>query len=222
MGPLASSAFIKTVYEMYDGNVEQEAPALILYSDPAIPDRTKVFLNNHDALVLEPFIRILRTLQDLHVSKIVVCCITLHYLFPRITEDLRGPLVSLVDRIFSALMETRKKHLLFCTTGTLQLQIFQTHPLWKECKDYVLLPDHRDQQIIHNLIYKIKANHPIDKLSEGFVSILAKYQVDSFIAGCTEIHLLTRHFVSSGGDQKQYGYIDPLLIVAKEIIGEGL
>ncbi len=222
MGPLASSEFIKTVYEMHAGRVEQEAPTLILYSDPTIPDRTESFLNNRDSLVLEPFLQILRVFQDLHVSKIVVCCITSHYLFPKIPEDLRKPVISLVDKILSALIKIREKHLLLCTSGTLQLQVFQNHPLWNECKEYVLIPNYQDQQLIHQLIYKIKANGEIEKISPNFVSIFTKYQVDSFIVGCTEIHLLAKHLVFSNNQRKRYKCIDPLVIVAKELNEEGL
>jgi hypothetical protein len=46
-------------------------------------------------------------------------------------------------------------------------------------------------------------------------SLLSKYKVDSFIAGCMEIHILAKHFAS--GEQIGYGCVDPLTIVAKEM-----
>ena len=43
-GPLASAEFIKTIYECSLGEREQEAPVVLLYSDPTFPDRTEALL----------------------------------------------------------------------------------------------------------------------------------------------------------------------------------
>ena len=42
MGGLASAEFVKTVYEISGEGVEQEqaGPVVLMYSDPAFPDRT--------------------------------------------------------------------------------------------------------------------------------------------------------------------------------------
>lgn len=45
MGPLASAEFVNTVYRLNMTEPEQQAPALVLRSDPSIPDRTAAILS---------------------------------------------------------------------------------------------------------------------------------------------------------------------------------
>ena len=44
LGPMASAEFLKTVYEYGIGENEQDAPIVLMYSDPTFPDRTESFL----------------------------------------------------------------------------------------------------------------------------------------------------------------------------------
>src|SRR5689334_6778827 len=44
LGPLASAEFLATIYEHADASEEQRLPAVLLFSDPAIPDRTEALL----------------------------------------------------------------------------------------------------------------------------------------------------------------------------------
>ncbi len=223
MGPLASTAFVSTIYDLTTGRLEQHAGRLILYSDPAIPDRTEAFLNRRDSTVYEPFVNILSLLRLMHVERIVVCCVTLHHLFPTLPSELRESIVSLVDTIFSALQDSHgNKHLLLCTSGTLQLGIFQRHPLWKMYKDTILVPDAADQHRIHSLIYQLKARQSVKTASSMLEALLATYHVDSFIAGCTEIHLLSRYLMLSRCQPQKCNCIDPLLIIAQKIAEERL
>lgn len=219
MGPLASTAFLSTIYELTCDEIEQHSGRLILYSDPTIPDRTEAFLNQRESSVYEPFVRILRSLERLHVKKIVVCCVTLHYLFPALPLELRELLISLVDTTFTTLQRRTGKYLLFCTAATLQLGIFQHHPQWKNYKDMILIPDESDQCKIHTLIYQLKAHQHVEEVAAALEPILAKYNVDAFIAGCTEAHLLSR-YMRSLQVERRYHYLDPLMIIAQEIAEE--
>jgi aspartate racemase len=219
MGPLASTAFLSTLYDFTLGGVEQEAGRFILYSDPLVPDRSEAFLAHRDDIVLEPFVEILRSLQRQRVAKIVVCCITLHYLLPRLPEDLQHLIISLIDPVFVTLQKKRERHLLLCTNATLQLGIFQKHPLWERCSDFILLPRERDQQEIHALIYQLKARQDVSTASAMVRELLDKYEVDDYIAGCTEFHLLSRYLVSAQNCPRPYRSIDPLTVVAHDLMG---
>jgi aspartate racemase len=150
MGPLASAEFLKTIYE-YNilGQREQQSPKVIVYSDPTFPDRTEALLRGDDEILLANLIEALDQLCELDVSKIVICCITSHYLLPKLPDDLRNRVISLVDIIFKKILERQKKHLLICSTGTQKLQIFPNHPLWQFAKNYIILPDENDQNLIH-------------------------------------------------------------------------
>ena len=218
IGPLASAEFLKTIYEYSLGDNEQMSPAVVLYSDPTFPDRTETFLSGDDDVLIKRMIEAMRKLSELQVSTIVICCITMHHLLPRLPADLRKLIISLPDVIFEKILAEKKKHLLICTTGARQLGVFQNHRQWSRAKDYVVLPDERDQAAIHHdLIYQLKRNRDINEMTAFVESLLSKYRVKSFIAGCTEIHLLAKHFLSSAGRQKGYHCIDPLSIIAQEL-----
>jgi aspartate racemase len=214
LGPLASAEFLKTIYEYSAGEREQEFP-IVMYSDPTVPDRTEELLNQGAGVVLDRLVESLKQLTDLGVDRIVICCITIHYLLPRLPPEYRERVISLLDVIFNALSQTEKRHLLVCTIGARNLGIFESHPLWRKVRQYVVLPDENDQKLIHyDLIYQAKKNGRLCELVPILRALLKKYEVDSFIAGCTEIHLLTKQMSNSGSDQN-YSCIDPLIVLAK-------
>lgn len=221
MGPLASAEFLKTIYEHSLGEREQDSPVVIMYSDPTFPDRTEQFLQGSYETLLEKLVETLQRLSQAQVSRIVICCMTIHHLLPRLPAELRARVISLLDVIFASVARTRQKHLLVCTNGTRQLEIFQRHEQWESVRDYIVLPDENDQNTIHHdIIYQVKKNRDMRQLTAKLESLLAKYKVDSFIAGCTETHLLAKQFAGSDGYGKGYGCVDPLTIIAQEIAEE--
>jgi aspartate racemase len=214
MGPLVSAEFLKTIYEESAGRAEQHAPAVILHSDPSMPDRTDAFLNGRADVVLARFVDALEHLDAQGVSKIVVCCVTIHYLLPRLPAPLRGRIVSLLDVIVRAVAASPRRHLLLCTTGTRQLRLFESHPDWPAVEDRLVLPDADDQAAVHRTIYKVKETADGRVLTGTVEQLLRKYDVDSFVAGCTEIHFASKHLDRPGGG---FGCVDPLVIVARDL-----
>jgi aspartate racemase len=215
MGPLASAEFLKTIYETDVPGPEQNAPAVVLHSDPSMPDRTTAFLAGNADSVLQRFIPALEKLDREGVSKIVVCCITIHYLLPQLPPVLRSRVVSLLDVIAETIGRTSEKHLLLCTTGTRQLRLFETHPQWPAMKDRLVMPDAADQQEIHQTIYRVKEGADVQLLVDLVTRLLDKYEVSSFVAGCTEIHFASKRF--AGADGAPHRCVDPLLIIANDV-----
>ncbi|NJR55463.1 MAG: aspartate/glutamate racemase family protein [Acaryochloris sp. CRU_2_0] len=86
---------------------------MILYSDPTFPDRSEVLLKGDYGLLLELLTAALYKLRDLHASKIVICCITSHYLLPQLPSDLRECLISLIEVILNEVIE-QKKIICYC------------------------------------------------------------------------------------------------------------
>lgn len=217
MGPLASAEFIKTIYEYNLGEREQEAPKVILYSDPSFPDRSEVLLKGNYSLLLEDFTNALYQLYDLQVSDIVICCITSHYLLPQLPSQLKERLISLVDIILNEVLERKEKHLLLCTNGTRKLNIFQNNSLWELASQQIVLLDEKDQNTIHEMIYQIK-NHTYSPQSTlTFLErLMKKYKTDCLIAGCTEIHLLNKYALSQG-NYNNHLFLDPLMIVIQKL-----
>jgi len=221
VGPRASAEFLKTIYEHSLSEREQNSPRVLMFSDPSFPDRTETFLTGDCDDLLKKLVAALNSLCSQGVSRIVICCVTIHYLLPRLPEELRARITSLIDVVLEQVGRGQKKHLLVCTNGARRLKIFQHHPQWERARDYLLLPDEADQESIHQLIYRIKRNEEIQKLVPFVEALLAKYKVDSFVAGCTEMHVLAKQFHRTS-DGRGYGCLDPLTIIAEELAEKGI
>jgi aspartate racemase len=213
LGPFASAEFLRTIYEYGYGQREQLLPRVVLYSDPTFPDRTETLLGGSHAELLERFVDALHKLCGLGVSNVVVCCVTIHYLLSELPSELREKIISLVDIIFAETIQKRQRQLLFCTHGSRKLGIFRSHRHWERAEEFIVLPDEADQQTIHAMIYKMKSGQDIDSHVPVLDALLSKYEVDSFIAGCTEMHLLSKRVAL----RDRYDCIDPLISVARSL-----
>lgn len=213
MGPLASAEFLNTIYEETAGRPEQMCPIVYLISDPTIPDRTKCLLDGTEHLLLEHFTSGMNKLQSMGAGRIVVCCVTIHPLISRLAPLLREKTVSLVDLVFDSVLQGGKKSLLFCTEGTRRMGIFQGHVAWNEAASFILLPDDVDQAAIHSMIYEVKMNQRSVRHLQLVEDLLQKYGVSSFIAGCTEMHMIARQKARASGRFQREFCIDPLLDV---------
>lgn len=216
LGPLASAEFLKTIYEFNVTESEQESPACILYSDPTFPNRIDAILGVSEDLLVNRLVKSLESLYQLRVSKVVIACITIHYFLPKVPLRLREKVISLIDLIFKEVLDTRTNHLLLCSNGVRKASLFQKHPQWKTIEKYLLWPDEEEQAEIQSFIYEIKKNRGKYSAINNFISLLSrKYQINSFIAGCTEFHLLTKYFMELEPKEQNYYIVDPLLTIAK-------
>jgi aspartate racemase len=222
LGPLASAEFLKTIYECNLEDCEQFSPKVYMFSDPTFPDRTEAFLAGQTDELLQRLTDALQQLSVLGASKIVICCITIHYLLPRVPEHLRTRIISLLDVIFDRLEKSEKRHLLVCSSGTRKLGLFQNHSRWHDAQRFVVLPNEDDQNVIHReLIYPMKTTVNAVKQVPLLKSLLKKYEVDSFIVGCSEIHMLAK-LPAFADSQNEFDCIDPLAIIAREIYKESI
>lgn len=223
LGPVASAEFLKTIYECSRGAQEQDFPVVMVYSDPTFPDRTSAFLAGRDDEVFEPLMLAFNRLLGIGATRLVMCCMTSHHLLTQIPPAVRERVVSLLDVIFEQLAQSDRRHLLICSTGTRELRLFEKHSRWECLKSRIILPDDAEQhRIHHDLIYPIKKNPDTRELFPILEALMSKYKTDAFIAGCSEIHLVAKQLVFSGGNPKSYSCIDPLMILAREFAKERL
>lgn len=213
MGPLASAEFLKTIYESNVTIREQQMPRCILYSDPSIPDRTSAIHQSLPGPVISQMRYALNQLIKHDVSCIVITCITSHYFLPYLSNKLQERVISLIDITLSAIIKEQSSCLMFCTNGTRQASIFQNTSSWPEAAPSVLLPTDEDQHAIHELLYRVKQGDTGPEQVKQVERLLVKYQVESLVAGCTEMHVLTKQL----SKQHRYRIVDPLLIVARAL-----
>jgi aspartate racemase len=221
LGPVASAEFLRTIYDNAGWTAEQDAPVVLLYSDPSFADRTHAFLAGDSGFVLDQLIDRLYRLVNAGASQLVICCVTMHYLLPRIPSELRLKIISLVDCIFDEVAKQDTKCLLLCSTGARRLHIFEDHGRWPELHQRFVLPDEEDQQMIHReIIHGVKSKHSPAVLFPVLHALLSKYRVSAFVAGCTEIHVLARWLRADSGTAGRYWCVDPLAFVAERFIQE--
>lgn len=212
MGALASAEFVRSIYECNPTSNEQDGPIVILFSDPRMPDRTEAFLNGSTSIVVDRLVEQLRDLKDLGVDKIVLCCVTLHYTLPHLPIELRRSIISLIDVALAQVIDRKQRQLLLSSAGTRAAAIFERNELWREASEFIAVPHENDQNLIHEWLYQYKQPADVKQLAPKIQSLLARYSVDSFIAGCTELHLITRHLRETKATMK---FVDPLMIIAE-------
>ncbi len=210
MGPFASAEFLNSIYDEAIADREQEAPSVILVSDPTVPDRTRCLLSGRQDLLLDRLSAGIEQLLLLGATRIVICCVTIHLVVAKLPAIWQEKIVSLPDLILTAVSNRSAKHLMLCTTGTRKLRLFEQHPLWPHAQDKIVMLDEQDQHAMHNLLYEIKRQR-WDWTQVQFVEgLMKKYGVRSYIAGCTEMHIFAKaHEQSCGRDRREF-CVDPL------------
>lgn len=217
MGPLASAELVYTIYRLNMVEPEQEAPALLLHSDPSIPDRTAAILAGDTRDVAAQITAALERLVASGADRIVIACVTAHQILPEVPEPLRDRVISLLDLVIDEIRATSGLYLLLSTVGTRRARIFESHPRWEEVAGRVRFLDDDDlHRLHHEALYRFKQNAPVEPLIPWLESLPAKYGVEGLIFGCTELHLVQRALAHRGG-HGELRIIDPLLIAARDL-----
>jgi aspartate racemase len=146
----------------------------------------------------------------------VMCCVTIHYLLPKLPDDLKAKVISLLDVLFDLVEASDERHLVVCSTGTQKLKILQNHPRWDAAKDRLVFPGIDDQETIHHLIYGIKQNRGMKDIILCLESLLKLHEVDSFLVACSDIHMVAKQFSCVDNQRGQYSCLDPLAVIARD------
>lgn len=211
MGPFASAEFVFTIYEENIGlGHEQECPRVFLSSDPNIPDRTTSIMVNGRRDFVETLIRHWNRLAAAGAELFIIPCMTSHYYWESLPGEVKLNTISLLNVAYQAVANNvDKKFLLLATKGTYVSEMFK-HP-------QIVIPGKADQETIHRMIYLMKEKGPsseiLDFCGKTAEELLADYSADSWVFGCTELHLLTRRISRFKDDPR---IVDPLLILAKQ------
>jgi aspartate racemase len=213
IGPVASSQFMKTVYEycMSPGLEEQDYPRIILFSDSSIPNRMQALKNGMHSHVISKFDEIILKLIDLHVTQVIICCVTAHIYVDQLCSKAQSVVVSLVDMLKNEMTNNNGKSLVVSSPAVKEFNLIN--------HDKTIYPDNNDSRCIKEFIQKIKTDCSSEVCYDFFLytnELAIKYDVSSLIFACTELHVL--HSIIK--DRKwplQYKILDPLDLAAKYI-----
>lgn len=195
LGPLATACFLEMVTQMTDASCDQEHLEMIIYSAPRIPDRTAYILGKSQESPVRPMTEIGRKLAGEGVSYIAVPCMTAHYFYRELSENIPVPII---HGIYETGMEIQKNQIekvgLMATDGTIQSRIFQNQ--LEDMGIEVLLPDEKHQKYVMDVIYKdVKAGRTVEE--EKFLETSRQLQcmgAQVILLGCTELSLVKRQY----------------------------
>lgn len=216
MGPLASAELVDTIYRCHLREPEQLSPALVLYSDPSIPDRTRALAAGREDELAGRLTAAIGAVVAAGAERVVIACVTAHRVLSRVPTPLRSRVISLVDLALEAVIVDPRPRLLLATDGTRSSGVFEAHPLWIEASASLVTPQVGDQRALHERLYRLKARAPAEELADWLDSLVAAYRVEGFLFGCTELHLL-QPVLERRPAAWTAGVVDPLRLVAERL-----
>lgn len=216
MGPIASAAFVQTIYEIDPPPCEQAAPRVVLWSDPAIVDRTTAIHDGELGALLDAVDRAAGGLLDCGVDRIVMACVTAHTILGQLPTAKRDRIASLIDAVFDELERRDEPYLLVTTTGTRTARIFDGHERWPAAERNLRYPSEQQQHEFHQLLYALKRNEGVEDMIDYLRDTVTHSGTCGFVAGCTELHLVART-LTFAHPSDDLSVIDPLMIMAERI-----
>jgi aspartate racemase len=213
LGPLATAYFMELVTNMTDARTDQQHLEMIVYSVPSIPDRTAYILGVSRDNPCPDMIRIGKKLAQQNAAYIAIPCMTAHYFFDSLEQNIPVPLIHGVRETVRHLRECGiRKVGIMATTGTIQAGIFR-----RELENQGLeavIPEERVQADVMHLIFgNIKAGRSpeIDRF-HSVARHLRKAGAEAIILGCTELSLIKRDYPIGPG------FLDAMEVLAREAV----
>lgn len=213
LGPMASAYFLQMIVEMTDAALDQEHIETILYSNPAIPDRTRYILGFSGESPLPGLLETGKKLEGMGAEVIAIPCITAHYFRKSLEEGLHCPVIDGIRETAAYLRYHKiQKVGILATAGTTKSRLFQ-ETFQKSGIDCVI-PDSKDQETVMQTIYQcVKAGQPVNQqMVDDVADRLAQQGAEKILLGCTELSLLKQK--TSIGRQ----YLDVMEIMAGKAV----
>lgn len=213
LGPMATAYFFELVVQMTDVQVDQEHIEMWIHNCPSIPDRTSYILNHTKENPLYPMIYSGKELCRMGAEWIAIPCVTAHYFYKELTQNIPVPIIHIVKETVSYLKENGKQRIgILATDGTVASGLFQQE-LEKNQMEWILPKKKRQRDIMEFIYQDIKTGQPIEM--DKFYKVtdeLWNQGVEVIILGCTELSLIKRDY------PLEKGYIDTMDVLAKRSV----
>jgi aspartate racemase len=125
---------------------------------------------------------------------LLICTNTMHKVAPQIEKSIKIPLLHIADATAEVLIDQGIKTVGLLGTAFTMEQDFYKSRLSENYGLNVLVPDEKDRQIVHKIIYqelclgKIQSDSKTEYLR--IIDLLASQGAEGVILGCTEIGML--------------------------------
>jgi aspartate racemase len=135
-------------------------------------------------------------LQEAGADMIAICTNTMHKMAPDIEKIINIPLIHIADATGRAIKQKGQKKVALLGTNFTMNGDFYKERIKEKFDIEVIVPNEKDKQIVHNIIYKELCHGIIkDESKYKYIEIiekLAKEGAEGVILGCTEIPLLIK------------------------------
>lgn len=213
LGPMATTHFMELVICMTDAVVDQENVDMIVYNFPSIPDRTGYILGSNLKSPLPGLLWVGRSLARQEVDCIAIPCITAHFFYEELAEEIRVPILNGISETVQHLKENGVTRAgIMATDGTIISGLFSQALLSAGITP--VLPSRQRQADVMHLIYNnIKAGQSAEM--ERFQAVgqeLRQRGAEAIILGCTELSLIKRdHDIGPG-------FLDSMEVLARQAV----
>lgn len=215
MGPAATADFYAKLVANTHVLKDQDHPQVVIWSDPAIPDRTEALLDGGEDPTpwMEHGIEIL---AGAGATMVAIPCNTAHAFVPALAKRAPIPIVHMIGEVARELAEVPERVTrigLLATTGTCRTGLYQQ---WMDQRGIeVLLPADDDQDAVMTAIRAVKAGQVGPATLELFAEV-ARHLVDAgaqaIVAGCTEIPL------ALSAEAVSVPLVDPVQVLARAVL----
>lgn len=218
MGPEATIHLLKLIVQLTDASRDQDHVTTVVLNNPMIPDRTAAILGTGESPL--PFlIDGAHRLANAGADFIAIPCMTSFHFYNDLIPKVSIPIIHLLEQIILYIKKNypgMRKVGVIATDGTIRSGVFQS--LFTKNEIVMTIPSEVGQKQFMSALYNekgIKAGYkkgPKQELLSIIDGMLAQDAPDAIIAGCTEIPLVVQP------SDIDVPFIDPLLILAEEII----
>lgn len=213
MGPAATVDLMGKIVKVAKVSRDQEHPRIIVDNNPKIPDRTTAILGKGPS-PLPMMVQSAKLLEAAHVDFIIIPCVTAHYFYAKLQEQIATPILHIVKETVKYLQlryPDAKKVGLIASSGTVHSGLFAETCIAANLE--LIAPSSENQTTkVMKAVYDIKATGPSDAtttLVRDAAEALIVNGAQVIIAGCTEIPL-----VLVDGDIA-VPVVDPLTVLAE-------
>lgn len=193
LGPDATVDLFGRVVRATPARTDQEHLRILIDNHPQIPGRVAAILEGGPSPV-PAMVESARLLERAGADFLVVPCNTAHYFLPEVQAAVSIPFLNLIDEVVTWLRRQPRpvrRAGLMASTGARQIELYQK-PLLAAGIEPVLPPE-REQQLLMDAIFGLKAGRPRSELREMALQVLDSLLlqgVDAAISGCTELPLM--------------------------------
>lgn len=215
MGPAATADFYTKLVASTHVLKDQDHPQVVIWADPAIPDRTEALLDGGE----DPtpwMLHGIKILADAGATMVAIPCNTAHAFIPALEDQAPLTIIHMIGEVARELAEATgplTRIGLLATTGTCRTGLYQE---WMDKRGIeVLLPDTGDQETVMTAIRAVKAGQAGPQTQELFANVarrLVQSGAQAIVAGCTEIPL-SLHAASV-----PVPLVDPVQVLARAVL----